>query len=54
MKWNALADALRESGALSADWEPVFRGVPRGLFVPDRIRHGGEWIDRSELPAEWG
>ncbi|MFD4654186.1 methyltransferase domain-containing protein [Kitasatospora sp. NPDC058444] len=54
MKWNALTDALRESGALSADWEPVFRGVPRGLFVPDRIRHKGEWIDRSEHPLEWG
>ncbi|MEU3558662.1 methyltransferase domain-containing protein [Kitasatospora sp. NPDC006786] len=54
MKWNVLSDALRESGALSADWEPVFRGVPRRLFVPDRIRHGGEWIDRNERPVEWG
>ncbi|MFJ6771503.1 methyltransferase domain-containing protein [Kitasatospora sp. NPDC091257] len=54
MKWNALADALLESGALSADWERAFRAVPRGLFVPDRIHHGGEWIDRTERPVEWG
>ncbi|MFF2746822.1 methyltransferase domain-containing protein [Kitasatospora sp. NPDC058048] len=54
MKWDALTDDLRESGALSAGWEPVFRDVPRRLFVPDRIRHRGEWIDRNEHPVEWG
>ncbi|MGW7583099.1 methyltransferase domain-containing protein [Kitasatospora sp. NPDC054768] len=53
MQWKALADALRESGALSVDWEPAFRAVPRRLFVPDRIHHGGEWIDRTERPVEW-
>ncbi|MGW2867785.1 methyltransferase domain-containing protein [Kitasatospora sp. NPDC001225] len=54
MKWNALTDALRESGVLSVDWEPVFRAVPRRLFVPDRVHHGGEWLDRAERPGEWG
>ncbi|MFE4973073.1 methyltransferase domain-containing protein [Kitasatospora sp. NPDC056651] len=53
MDWDALADALRKSGALSADWDTVFRAVPRRPFVPDRIHHGGEWIDRAEHPGQW-
>lgn len=53
MNRDILADALRESGALSADWEAAFRAVPRRLFVPDRIHHRGEWTDRTENPVEW-
>ncbi|MBV6696046.1 methyltransferase domain-containing protein [Kitasatospora aureofaciens] len=53
MNWDTLADGLRESGALSADWESTFRAVPRRLFVPDRIHHQGEWIDRNEHPVQW-
>ncbi|MFD7827039.1 protein-L-isoaspartate(D-aspartate) O-methyltransferase, partial [Kitasatospora sp. NPDC059803] len=53
MNWDTLADGLRESGTLSADWESTFRAVPRRLFVPDRIHCEGEWIDRRELPVQW-
>ncbi|MFJ9843055.1 methyltransferase domain-containing protein [Kitasatospora sp. NPDC101155] len=53
MNWDTLVDSLRGSGALSADWESTFRAVPRRLFVPDRIHHRGEWIDRTERPVEW-
>ncbi|MFE5582141.1 methyltransferase domain-containing protein [Kitasatospora sp. NPDC056531] len=53
MDWDTLVDDLRKSEALSADWEPAFRAVPRRLFVPDRIRHHGEWIDRTEQPVQW-
>lgn len=53
MTWDKLADALRDSGALSADWESTFRSTPRDLFTPDRIFHDGEWIDRAEHPGHW-
>ncbi|MFF2075042.1 protein-L-isoaspartate O-methyltransferase [Kitasatospora sp. NPDC058162] len=53
MTWDRLTDELRESGALSADWEKTFRGTPRELFTPDRILHGGEWIDRAEQADRW-
>ncbi|MBO1415089.1 methyltransferase domain-containing protein [Streptomyces sp. FH025] len=53
MGWNQLADTLRESGALSADWERTFRAVPRALFTPERVFHDGEWIDRAKEPARW-
>ncbi|MEY9945554.1 methyltransferase domain-containing protein [Kitasatospora sp. GAS1066B] len=53
MNWGELADRLRESGALSADWEETFRALPRGRFTPTRIYHGGEWIDIETNPARW-
>ncbi|MFD7451099.1 methyltransferase domain-containing protein [Kitasatospora sp. NPDC059827] len=53
MTWYELADALRESGALSADWEKAFRATPRELFTPDRILDEGEWLDRAEQPHRW-
>ncbi|MFF3110391.1 methyltransferase domain-containing protein [Kitasatospora sp. NPDC057904] len=53
MSWNQLVDALRQSGALSAEWERTFRAVPRSLFTPDRILHDGEWIDRATRPKCW-
>lgn len=53
MNWGELADRLRESGALSADWEETFRAVPRDRFTPARIHHGGEWIDSETSPARW-
>ncbi|WP_371516773.1 methyltransferase domain-containing protein [Kitasatospora sp. NBC_01300] len=53
MNWGALVDGLRESGALSADWDSTFRAVPRRLFVPDRIHCEGEWIDRGESRCRW-
>ncbi|MCX4689704.1 hypothetical protein OG401_36375 [Kitasatospora purpeofusca] len=53
MTWDKLTDALRESGALSADWEQIFRSTPRDRFTPDRIRVDGEWIDRTEHPDRW-
>ncbi|WP_329564768.1 methyltransferase domain-containing protein [Kitasatospora sp. NBC_01266] len=53
MTWDELADRLRESGALSADWEEAFRALPRDSFTPARIYHGGEWIDIETNPARW-
>ncbi|MCX4756038.1 rRNA adenine N-6-methyltransferase family protein [Kitasatospora purpeofusca] len=53
MTWDKLTDALRESGALSADWEQIFRSTPRDRFTPDRIRVDGEWIERTEHPDRW-
>ncbi|MFJ5121555.1 protein-L-isoaspartate O-methyltransferase [Kitasatospora sp. NPDC088548] len=53
MTWDKLTDALRQSGALSADWEKTFRTTPRDLFTPDRIFHDGAWIDRAEHPNRW-
>lgn len=37
---EGLASALVAGGALSSDWLPSFRAVPRELFVPDRIWPG--------------
>ncbi|MFD9593761.1 rRNA adenine N-6-methyltransferase family protein [Kitasatospora sp. NPDC059973] len=53
MTWSELADTLKNSGALSADWEQTFRAVPRTLFTPDRILHDGEWTDRAAEPDRW-
>ncbi|MFJ4671334.1 rRNA adenine N-6-methyltransferase family protein [Kitasatospora purpeofusca] len=53
MTWDKLADALRESGALSADREQIFRATPRDRFTPDRIRVDGEWIERTAHPDRW-
>ncbi|MDY0813300.1 rRNA adenine N-6-methyltransferase family protein [Kitasatospora purpeofusca] len=53
MTWDKLTDTLLESGALSADWEQIFRTTPRDRFTPDRIRVDGEWIDRTAHPDRW-
>ncbi|MFJ9694730.1 protein-L-isoaspartate O-methyltransferase [Kitasatospora sp. NPDC101183] len=53
MTWDKLTDALRASGALSADWEKTFRTTPRDLFTPDRILSEDEWIDRAERADHW-
>ncbi|MFJ4190412.1 rRNA adenine N-6-methyltransferase family protein [Kitasatospora sp. NPDC089509] len=53
MTWDELTDALLRSGALSGDWEKVFRATPREWFTPDRILHDGVWIDRGEQPGRW-
>ncbi|MET8540693.1 methyltransferase domain-containing protein [Kitasatospora sp. NPDC004799] len=53
MTWDRLTDALRESGALSADWEKTFRTTPRDLFTPNRILSEGKWVDRTEQPDNW-
>lgn len=55
-----LASVLREKGALTPDWMPAYRAVPRDAFVPDRLWPGtaggnrqGEVIDRNTDPARW-
>ncbi|MFC5663748.1 rRNA adenine N-6-methyltransferase family protein [Kitasatospora misakiensis] len=53
MTWDKLTNTLRESGALSADWEQVFRSTPRDRFTPDRIQVEGEWIERADHPDRW-
>ncbi|WP_327677652.1 protein-L-isoaspartate O-methyltransferase family protein [Kitasatospora sp. NBC_00458] len=53
MTWDELTDGLKNSGALSPDWEQTFRSTPRAEFTPDRIFHDGEWIDRNEEPGRW-
>ncbi|WP_414170020.1 protein-L-isoaspartate(D-aspartate) O-methyltransferase [Streptoverticillium reticulum] len=49
-----------EAGALTSDWLPTFRAVPRELFVPDRIWPGiadgtrqTALIDRAQDPEAW-
>ncbi|MEV7597993.1 rRNA adenine N-6-methyltransferase family protein [Kitasatospora sp. NPDC089797] len=53
MTWDGLTDGLLRSGALSGDWEKVFRGTPRELFTPDRVLDDGAWVDRGEQPRRW-
>ncbi|MFJ8430783.1 methyltransferase domain-containing protein [Kitasatospora sp. NPDC094019] len=53
MTWDTLTDALRDSGALPADWEKVFRSTPRYRLTPDRIGVDGAWIDRLTDPRRW-
>ncbi|MGF1431523.1 methyltransferase domain-containing protein [Kitasatospora sp. LaBMicrA B282] len=53
MTWDELAGKLRESGALSADWDATFRALPRNSFTPARIYHDGSWIDVAESPRQW-
>ncbi|WP_347178671.1 hypothetical protein [Streptomyces iconiensis] len=55
-----LASVLLEKGALSSDWLPAYKAVPRDAFVPDRLWPGsaggnrqGEAIDRNTDPARW-
>ena len=57
---SRLASALTASGALTADWLPSYRAVPRELFVPDRIWPGiadgtrqGPVLDRAKDHAAW-
>ncbi|MED7947792.1 methyltransferase domain-containing protein [Kitasatospora sp. NPDC058201] len=57
---QGLASALVASGALSSDWLPSFRAVPRELFVPDRIWPGiadgtkqNPVVRRSQDPEAW-
>nr|WP_169790898.1 methyltransferase domain-containing protein [Streptomyces pathocidini] len=51
---------LMGKGALSSDWLPAFKAVPRDAFVPDKLWPGtaggnrqGEVIDRQTDPAKW-
>ncbi|MFI9271738.1 methyltransferase domain-containing protein [Kitasatospora sp. NPDC052896] len=57
---QGLASALVASGALSSDWLPSFKAVPRELFVPDRIWPGiadgtkqNPVVYRSQDPEAW-
>ncbi|MFJ5118468.1 methyltransferase domain-containing protein [Kitasatospora sp. NPDC088548] len=57
---QGLASALVASGALSSDWLPSFKAVPRELFVPDRIWPGiadgtkqNPVVHRSQDPEAW-
>ncbi|MGV9877907.1 methyltransferase domain-containing protein [Streptomyces sp. NPDC003006] len=57
---DSLAARLMESGALTSDWLPSYRAVPRDRFVPDRIwpgtgggnRQSGRLI-RTANPDSW-
>lgn len=55
-----LASALMEKSALTSDWLPAYRRVPRHLFVPDVIWPGragmnrqDDRVIRSEEPDVW-
>ncbi len=57
---SGLASALVEAGALTSDWLPTFKAVPRELFVPDRIWPGiadgtrqTALVDRAKDPEAW-
>ncbi|MEV6977097.1 methyltransferase domain-containing protein [Kitasatospora sp. NPDC093806] len=57
---RGLASALVAGGALSSDWLPSFKAVPRELFVPDRIWPGiadgtrqSPVVHRSQDPEAW-
>ncbi|MFI1800854.1 hypothetical protein ACH427_26355 [Streptomyces sp. NPDC020379] len=57
---SGLASALVEAGALTSDWLPTFRAIPRELFVPDRIWPGvadgtrqSALVDRTKDPEAW-
>ncbi|MFJ8476005.1 methyltransferase domain-containing protein [Kitasatospora sp. NPDC094011] len=57
---QGLASALVASGALSSDWLPSFKAVPRELFIPDRIWPGiadgtrqNPAVYRSKDPRAW-
>ncbi|WP_079008435.1 methyltransferase domain-containing protein [Streptomyces sp. XY431] len=57
---HGLASALVAGGALTSDWLPSFKAVPRELFVPDRIWPGiadgtrqSPVVDRSQDPEAW-
>ncbi|MER5885143.1 protein-L-isoaspartate(D-aspartate) O-methyltransferase [Streptomyces sp. NPDC001941] len=43
-----LASALMESGALTGEWLPAYRAVPRHLFVPDTIWPGRAGMNRQD------
>ncbi len=45
--YSTLIDDLAAREAVTPAWEPVFRQVPRSLFVPSRI-----WIGRAEEPID--
>lgn len=57
---EGLAFQLMASGALTSDWLPAYRAVPRELFVPDVVWPGqlrgtgqGEAVDRRADPEAW-
>ncbi|WP_030675210.1 methyltransferase domain-containing protein [Streptomyces rimosus] len=57
---SGLASALVAAGALTCDWLPSFKAVPRELFVPDRIWPGipdgtrqNPLVDRAKDPVAW-
>lgn len=56
-----LASTLMDKRALSSDWLPIYRRVPRDLFLPDAIWPDAPGDDRparrilrSEAPDAWG
>lgn len=56
MAYAELLDDLTRRGALTLDWAPVFRAVPRTAFVPDRIWTGplgDQPTDRGSEPEKW-
>ncbi|WP_224279394.1 methyltransferase domain-containing protein [Streptomyces sp. LS1784] len=57
---QGLASALVANGALTSDWLPSFKAVPRELFIPDRIWPGiadgtrqNPVVYRSQDPEAW-
>jgi protein-L-isoaspartate(D-aspartate) O-methyltransferase len=53
-----LVEHLTESGALSAEWRPVFEAVHRAEFIPETVWVQGEGdvlvaLRRSEDPRRW-
>ncbi|MCX4958475.1 methyltransferase domain-containing protein [Streptomyces virginiae] len=57
---DGLASRLMDLGALTSDWLPTYRAVPRELFVPDLMWPGEavgtgqqDAADRNEDPDAW-
>lgn len=57
---EGLASHLMDTGALTSDWLPAYRAVPRELFVPDVMWPGqvkgtgqGAAVDRRTDPQAW-
>ncbi|MGW7434755.1 methyltransferase domain-containing protein [Streptomyces sp. NPDC054849] len=57
---DGLASRLVEAGALTSDWLPAYKAVPREMFVPDVIWPGQsegtgqeDAVDRREDPDAW-
>ncbi|MEU6381929.1 methyltransferase domain-containing protein [Streptomyces bauhiniae] len=57
---DRLASVLTKKGALTTDWLPAYRAVPRHLFVPDVIWPGragmnrqSDRLVRAEEPEAW-
>ncbi|MFC7742102.1 methyltransferase domain-containing protein [Nocardiopsis composta] len=48
-----LAVRLAQQDKVPAAVADAIRAVPRHLFVPERIRLGGRWLERSADPRAW-